>query len=733
MSLNQRWKLITGLCLVIWGWNAVIAQAQTPTDLQSRAADEARARAPWVTASVSAERLRFAAPAEVFQLRLEVFSVAGERVFDSDFRLGNLLDWAGQDQQGRRLLDGAYRCLVTVRDLAGRTSQREGRMLVQADAFSLPPADSAAAIQSASADRSLLTAVGEAAGSATTLLSHDGTDGRLTASRGALSLRTGNFFTGTDAERMRITAAGDVGIGVEQPGAKLDVAGLIRTSEGIVFPDGTIQKTAANPGTSAARDRLTALDNPTGSAIRDRLSPGRTVPAGSEQQGKAAQDARGPNQVNSIAGTANRIARFAADGATLVDSSVTESPTGDIGIGTATPGGVFDLQRNSAGDILQRLWNTGSGGAKLRYVAATGATSQLQLTDGQEWLMAIAGNNTAGMQFRVRNTTDPNSEAALAAAAKMTLLRNGNVGIGTTNPALLNGGSGRILSISDPFNPGIALTNTGTAGKQFFLYSAADGVQDNGSFRIYDTTNQAERMVIDYFGRVGIGTATPIYKLHVVDSGTAIRGDATGVGGTGVFGRGNGGPGVVAESVSGVALTVSTAGTNNLVEGYILPNINLRQFHITNAGTYVAGSDFAEALPARGEKAGYEPGDVLVLSTAASGTVEQASRPNDRRLAGVYSTRPGLLGADKNGTSRVDADDLPVAIVGIVPTKVSAENGPVRVGDLLTTSSTPGYAMKASPVRVGRVKIYRTGTILGKALEPLRQGKGVIKVLITLR
>jgi hypothetical protein len=92
-----------------------------------------------------------------------------------------------------------------------------------------------------------------------------------------------------------------------------------------------------------------------------------------------------------------------------------------------------------------------------------------------------------------------------------------------------------------------------------------------------------------------------------------------------------------------------------------------------------------------------------------------------------------LLGADKNGESRVNADDLPVAVVGIVPTKVSTENGPIQVGDLLTTSATPGCAMKASAERLGRMEVYQTGTILGKALEPLREGKGVIKVLVTLR
>jgi hypothetical protein len=155
--------------------------------------------------------------------------------------------------------------------------------------------------------------------------------------------------------------------------------------------------------------------------------------------------------------------------------------------------------------------------------------------------------------------------------------------------------------------------------------------------------------------------------------------------------------------------------------------------HINAAGTYVAGSDFAEALPARGGKQGYEPGDVLVVSGDRAGTVEKATRAHDVRVAGVYSTRPGVLGADKDGTTRVDPDDVPVAIVGIVPTKVSAENGAIQPGDLLTTATVPGHAMKASPVMVSGVALYPTGTILGKALGSLENGTGLIRVLVTLK
>jgi len=68
---------------------------------------------------------------------------------------------------------------------------------------------------------------------------------------------------------------------------------------------------------------------------------------------------------------------------------------------------------------------------------------------------------------------------------------------------------------------------------------------------------------------------------------------------------------------------------------------------------------------------------------------------------------------------------VPVALVGLVPVKVSAENGAIKPGDLLTTSSLLGYAMKATDPKIG--------TVLGKAMQSLEKGTGVINVLVTLR
>ena len=76
---------------------------------------------------------------------------------------------------------------------------------------------------------------------------------------------------------------------------------------------------------------------------------------------------------------------------------------------------------------------------------------------------------------------------------------------------------------------------------------------------------------------------------------------------------------------------------------------------------------------------------------------------------------------------------LPVALMGVVPVKASAENGSIHPGDLLTTSETSGHAMRAQPVRINGTEIYPTGAILGKALESLESGTAKIRVLVMLR
>jgi hypothetical protein len=131
------------------------------------------------------------------------------------------------------------------------------------------------------------------------------------------------------------------------------------------------------------------------------------------------------------------------------------------------------------------------------------------------------------------------------------------------------------------------------------------------------------------------------------------------------------------------------------------------------------GADFAEMLPGQD---GLEPGDVLAIGP--DGQLTRSTDPYQTSVVGVYSTQPGFVGGA--GDEADLTAKVPLAIVGVVPVKASAENGVIHPGDLLVTASTPGHAMRAgdNPPQ---------GTVLGKALDELEEGAGVIHVLVTLQ
>ncbi|HEY5884689.1 MAG TPA: hypothetical protein VIT88_08385 [Pyrinomonadaceae bacterium] len=92
---------------------------------------------PIVTATTSNGRVRYASLGEVNQTRLQVFSADGRQVYDSDLRLGNLIDWPLLDQQGQRVTDGSYAFLITVREFSGNLTQKYGTAVLESDQVTL--------------------------------------------------------------------------------------------------------------------------------------------------------------------------------------------------------------------------------------------------------------------------------------------------------------------------------------------------------------------------------------------------------------------------------------------------------------------------------------------------------------------------------------------------------------------------------------------------------------------
>lgn len=120
-----------------------------------------------------------------------------------------------------------------------------------------------------------------------------------------------------------------------------------------------------------------------------------------------------------------------------------------------------------------------------------------------------------------------------------------------------------------------------------------------------------------------------------------------------------------------------------------------------------------------------EPGTVMVIQEGDALEISQS--PYDKRVAGVISGAGNLKPAVVLGKQSSQNKRMPLALLGKVYCKVDAGYSEVEVGDLLTTSPTPGHAMKAAdPNRA-------FGAVIGKALQPLAEGRGLIPILIALQ
>lgn len=120
-----------------------------------------------------------------------------------------------------------------------------------------------------------------------------------------------------------------------------------------------------------------------------------------------------------------------------------------------------------------------------------------------------------------------------------------------------------------------------------------------------------------------------------------------------------------------------------------------------------------------------EPGHVMVLDDQAN--LALCTQNYDRRVAGVVSGaggyRPGIVLGRRAGA----ADCVPLALAGRVACRVDADLGAIAVGDLLTTSTSVGHAMKAQN------RDLAFGAVIGKALQPMGSGKGLIPILVALQ
>ncbi len=248
------------------------------------------------------------------------------------------------------------------------------------------------------------------------------------------------------------------------------------------------------------------------------------------------------------------------------------------------------------------------------------------------------------------------ADASTTHSARVTVLNDGRVGIGTTTPRnpLAIRGQGRgeeLISFEDPQGKTKWHINQNFAGQNPGLNFVETGVADG-------------RLFIKVGGNVGIGTINPQEKLHF--------------------------------------------------EGTIL----------VTKDVVLQGEDCAEDFDVLFTEA-VEPGTVMVIDQ--DGQLRINTEAYDKKVAGVVSGagkfKPGMvLGRQSEQRNR-----MPIALMGKVYCKVDAQYAPIEIGDLLTSSSTPGHAMKVSD------PLKAFGAVIGKALKPLKSGTGLIPIIVALQ
>ncbi|MBE0567845.1 MAG: hypothetical protein IH621_17965 [Krumholzibacteria bacterium] len=409
-------------------------------------------------------------------------------------------------------------------------------------------------------------------------------------------------------------------------------------------------------------------------------------------------------------------------------TAIRNTNTGFVGIGRTSPvttAEVFGLQAPGDGFAGMYIRSDGAAGLPfygyrtpsfLSYHYLSEATGTWQLYNGGNLYFTRTGR--LGV-----NTANPTSTITAAGIIESTsggfrfpdgtiqTTAGGGGGGASESLTLIDGGANTTMellaSISGPgtaAGPRLELRNT-TGQETFSLFG---GNTSGGVLGMYNT---ADRRTIHLASNYTAG-AGALFELEKANGSNAIRMQSHGG-----FGEATNGPEIGLYNLANSRSLVLHGDYQGTGESRV----------VTSVLEITGGSDLSERFDVAAGALAVEPGAVVSIDPDSPGDLRLSDEAYDRKVAGIVSgadgVRPGLL-MGQRGTAADGAH--PVALTGRVYCKVDATFGPIRPGDLLTTSPTPGHAMRVDDP--GRAH----GAILGKAMTSLESGQGLVLVLVSL-
>ncbi len=374
-----------------------------------------------------------------------------------------------------------------------------------------------------------------------------------------------------------------------------------------------------------------------------------------------------------------------------VDYNVLSFYVGNVGIGTTTPSGKFDVANS---------FYASTGGLDIRPQDATYEGGELRLLGaGTNPYFAI--DNYGGRLRFIR--TDPGG------AEVMTILQNSNVGIGTGSPAAKLEILGDILQQNA--NTLKAKNSAGTVETWMWPRWTNNIMYTNfgsGGWHIRNSSS-ATVMFMQNGGNVGIGTTAPSYKLDVKVGSTAFT-TPSGTWAARIINT--------TDSSTYHGVFIGNRWKNSLSTAFEVGNIwsgQYDRFLRVRGDGYVSmpkgyGADVAESHYIIGIAI---PGSIVAIEEDKKLEFTQADKSKDR-VIGVVSTHPSLVIDAEGGffvgydmKKRYENEKAPIALVGVVPTLVTSQKGNIQEGDYIGVSSIPGFG----------AKMVTEGDSVGKALE----------------